>query len=449
MSLFVTLFAIYSIIMIGVGLSRRNGKEPTPKIVFFGERPLGSPSFALTVTASWFGAATFLITFQDAVRNGFSSLWTLGAPTVITLVLFIILTPKIRSLGHTSLSQFFNIHYGPAIASFVTALISIYMTLLAASQLSAWGLVAPLFDISPQNAIVTGTLCVVFYSAWGGFRSVIRTDRLQFILLSVAVLLLLLGAFLYSPGKTLSMGDFDFSNNLPLHLSSTLCFTLAWTISPIIWQRISASRSTRSARLGLSLSMILFSLLIAMLALAAIFWRPVLSSTQSPLFTIRQLTPVWMNLTIAIGIAAAIMSTADTALNTGALALQPFTEGRFERWSWLNLRGMGVILMGGVALWIALGHQSVLTLLGLAGELMSSALFIPGIYALLRGPGPRLAAGLSIFLGGVFAIISFIMQTSALKPASSWPVWPYSSLMGIGLSILGFAIGIIIKKRVD
>ncbi len=449
MSLFVALFTFYSILMIVYGLIRRKGTVLNNKTFFFGDRPLSAPSFALTVSASWFGAATFLITFDESLKNGLSSLWTMGAPTLITLALFIMLSPRIRSLGHTSLSHFFNSSYGPAFGAFVTLLVAAYMTLLAASQLSAWGRIAPLFDLDPEKAIIIGTLCVILYSAFGGFRSVIRTDRLQFFLLSAAALMLLSGALFFSPLKSIAATDLDFSKGLPGHLAGTLCFTMAWTISPIIWQRISASRSIGSARLGLSLSMILFSVLITCVALAAVFWRPALDPAQPALSSIRVLTPLWMSLIIEIGLAAAIMSTADTALNTGALALQPFGSRRLGIWSKLNLHGAGIILLGGLALWIALLHQSVLTLLGLAGELMSSALFVPGIYALIRGPGPGLAAALSMILGGGFAVISFFMQTSANQATHFWPNWPYSSLMGIALSLLGFIVGMAWSKWVS
>ncbi len=447
--MFIGLFAVYSLVMILIGIHGKKRIRPDGKTVFFGDRPLGVPAMAFTVTASWFGAATCLVTFDESIRAGFSSLWNLGAPTLATLTAFIVLTPRIKKLGHTSLSQFFHTHFGSGVAGFVTVVVAAYMILLAASQFSAWGQIAPLFDIEPRSAIIMGTLCVIAYSAFGGFRSIVRTDRSQLLLLSAAVLLLLLGALIYSPDARVTPQDFHFFTHLPRHLSITLGFTLAWTISPIIWQRISASRSVRSARQGLFLSMILFTLLISTVALSAILWRPAVAPGQSALLTVRQQIPLWMNLIIEIGLAAAIMSTADTALNNGALALHPGSGRRLSLWVKMNLRGAGVILLGLMALWIALRHQSILKLLGLAGELMSCALFVPGIYALLKGPGPSAAALLSLSCGGGFAVFSFIAQSSTGKLASVWPSWPYSTLIGIILSVLGFLGGMAWKKRIS
>lgn len=447
MSLFIGLFAVYSLIMLFIGLHGRS--RPDDDSAFFGERPLESLAMAFTVTASWFGAATCLVTFDEAIRDGFASLWNLGAPTLATLALFIALAPRIKALGHVSLSQYFSSRFGPGIAGFVTLVVAAYMTLLAASQFSAWGQIAPLFEIEPRMAIVTGALCVIGYSAFGGFRSVVRTDAWQLLLLGAAVLLLLAGALLYSPGAQVEARDFRLTATLPRHLSITLGFTLAWTISPIIWQRISASRSVRSARRGLSLSMVLFSLLISMVALSGILWRSATSPGQSALLAVRRQLPLWMGLIIEIGLAAAIMSTADTALNNGALALHPGKGNGLRWWKKMNLAGAGVILTGFLALWIALRHQSVLKLMGLAGELMSCALFVPGIYALLKGPGPAKAAALSLAGGGGFAVFSFIAQTSAGKLAAWWPPWPYSTGIGVVFSALGFCAGMIWSKRVS
>lgn len=446
MSLFLTIFILYILVLMTFGPGRKSAKKRDPGSVFFGIKPLGTLSMTATTTASWFGAATYLVTFDAATRTGFSSLWFMGAPTLFTLIIFILLAPRIRALGHISLPHFFREHYGPAFAAFVTLLIAGYMILLTASQFSAWGQIAALFEMTPASAIITGALCVILYSSLGGFRSVVGTDRLQFILLCAGVLLLLTAAFFTTPSPVLEKGDLDMTRDLGSHLSITLCFTLAWTISPIIWQRITACHSLQTARRGLSLSMLFFSLLIIAVVLAAIWWRPFLEPGKDALLTIRQRLPLWMGLLIEVGLVSAIMSTADTALNTGALALQPFTLKRgLKRWSALNLRGLGVVLLGLLALWISLRHQSILKLLGLAGELMSSGLFVPGMFALLRGSHHHLAGGLSLVAGGGFAVISFVMQTSQIT--GSWPKWPFSSLIGIGLSLLGYGLGLFVSRR--
>ena len=117
-----TALLIYFVLLIltGMLLSRKNINFDD---YFYAGRKLGSLLIFFTVTASWFGAASTIATLEDAVKNGFRSIWLLGVPTVTTILFFIMLNKKIRKTNFVSLPVLLKESYGPAVASLSSLLI--------------------------------------------------------------------------------------------------------------------------------------------------------------------------------------------------------------------------------------------------------------------------------------------------------------------------------------
>ena len=241
---------------------------------------------------------------------------------------------------------------------------------------------------------------------------------------------------------------FDFKKNFLIVLS----FTLAWTISPIAWQRIQAARTERSARLGLFAASGTFFLLYGIVVFIGMLSLPVFISQKLgvPLFSeiISSRTGVFFGGILFVAIVAAIMSTLDTAVNTGALSLtrdiyqQIFSSSK-ERGIVLVSR-LSTLFVGGVAFLVATRFQSILKTLGLASEIMAEGLFIPGVAMIFLKKKLPLAGFLSLLLGGGYSMLRFLCEVELLP--LSWPSWPYSVPYGLGLSLAGFVTGIVVEK---
>ncbi|MDH4257856.1 MAG: hypothetical protein OEV50_03515, partial [Candidatus Aminicenantes bacterium] len=159
-------------------------------------------------------------------------------------------------------------------------------------------------------------------------------------------------------------------------------------------------------------------------------------------------TGAFLSAVLFVAVVAAVMSTMDTAINTGALSLTrdvyqqifPSRQGKE-----VVLAGrFSTLLVGGAAFLIATRFQNILKTLGLASEIMAEGLFIPGIAMVFLRKRLPLAGFLSLFLGGGFSVVRFLCELDLLP--LSWPSWPYSVPYGLGLSLAGFLAGFAVER---
>ena len=240
------------LVVIGIFLSRKN---PDFDSYFYGKRKLGSFLIFFTVTASWFGAASTIATVNAAYKTGFNAVWLLGIPTFTTIFIFIIINKKIRETRFVSLPVLLEKYYGKPVAAFASFLIFFYMVVLAASQLVAWGkFVSAFIAENYEITVITGAVVVILYSYLGGYLSIVLTDGLQFLLLTLSLIYLVLFFKFKGSILTFKSTDFSFFADSYRNLLMTVSFTLAWVISPIIWQRIASARSEKASKRGLVMS---------------------------------------------------------------------------------------------------------------------------------------------------------------------------------------------------
>lgn len=433
---------IYFIILsfFGLALSKKNIDFDS---YFFGKRKLGAFLIFFTVTASWFGGASTIATIDDAYKKGFESIWLIGIPTILTIFIFVLINKKIREIHFVSLPIFLNKYYGKLVSSFASFLIFFYMIVLAASQFVAWGKFVSIFiDENYEVTVITGAVIVILYSYLGGYISVVLTDGLQFFLLTLSIIYLILS--LKNNIHYIQPSDLNIFSNIQYNILMAISFTLAWLISPIIWQRISSANTKKSSKRGLIISIIAFSILYILIILIAICLRkfPVNSNFFSNI--IKNSLPLSGSILVFIGIGAAIMSTADSAINIGALTLVKDVFNLKDKNKVIPFSKISTFISGSLAVLIALEFNSIIKTLGLASEIMAEGLFIPGMYALFFKKRKPFAALLSIILGGGFSIIVFINAYGLKLPI---PEWPYSLPYGLSLSLIGFLIGYFIDKK--
>jgi SSS family solute:Na+ symporter len=425
------------LVLIGAFLARKNINFDD---YFYAGRKLGSWLIFFTVTASWFGAASTIATLENALEHGFRSIWLLGIPTITTLLVFIFLNKKIRRIKFISLPILFGKSYGRTVAILASYLIFIYMVLLGASQFVAWGrFVSPILGTSQTTTILVGAFIVILYSYMGGYRSVVFTDGIQFFLLIVAIVCLM--HFFINKPIPFSSDDFNIFSNLHEHMLMTLSFTLAWIISPIVWQRIASAKSREASRRGLTLSIMATILLYGSVILIAISLRSLSNPNLGHL--IAHVLPQTTGILVFIGIAAAIMSTCDTAINLGALTLvKDILPGQSSRFL-IHRSQISTLVAGSLSALIALKFDSIIHTLGLASEILAEGLFIPGMVALFFKIKKPLAGLFSIGAGGGFAILVFLNSCGL---ALALPKWPDSLTYGLLLSLTGFGVGFLLEK---
>jgi len=454
---FLFLFAYFALILLaGIGFSRR---MRSLEDFFLASRKLSAGLIYLSLTAAWFGGTSILVSTDEAWKSGLSSFWLIGLPAVATvLILAVFLAGPLYRLSILTLPDLVELRYGRAVRYLSSVLIIWYMAVLAASQMVALGsFLVAFLGLSYFWSLVLGTAVVLLYSVFGGLRSVVVTDCVQFFLLAAGII----GLFAFLAGRTSfseisalagtlgKRGYFDFFLNIRENFLIALSFTMAWTISPIALQRILAARTLRGARRGLSATAATLFLLYGLVVLVGIFSLTLFSGQllSKPLVSeiIASKVGVFFGGILFVAVVSAILSTMDTAINTGALALtrdvyeQLFSSPRERA---VLVSRLATILVGGVAFLVATRFQSILKTLGLSSEILAEGFFVPGLAMIFLKKRLPLAGLLSLCLGAGFAVLSFLVAINVLS--LNLPTWPFSVPYGLGLSLLGFFIGLAI-----
>jgi SSS family solute:Na+ symporter len=428
---------------------------------FLAGRNLPAPLVYATLCAAWIGATSMLVTTDEAYAGGLGAFWIIGLPAALTVVIMAaFLAGRVRALLTLSLPDLIEERYGPLVRRLASALIIWYMILLAASQMVALGGFLKLFiGRSYLVSLAVGTGLVLFYSILGGFFTVVVTDFLHFILLSAGII----GLFITLAGRTTfdairttasalgRSGYFNFFSDPKRNGLVVLSFVLAWLISPIAWQRIQAARSVRHARRALWAAAGTFVLVYALIVGIGMMALPLFGGRRlgNPLmaeFVFSQPGTLIAGL-LFVAVLAAILSTMDTAINTGALSLAQDVFGAVHQRS----KGAGgradvlkgrlaTLCVGALAFLVAMRFTSILKTIGLASEVMAEGLFIPGLAMLFMKKRAPLAGLLSLVLGGGFAFACFLNGSGLL--ALGLPPWPFSVPYGLVLSLTGFLLGL-------
>lgn len=452
---FLLVLAGYFMLLLVVGIAFAR-KTRNLEDYFFASRNLRGALVFFSVSASWIGASSTLVTVDEAYYAGVSSFWVMGLPAILTTLGFaLILSGPIRRLPIVTLPDLVEMRYGPIVRHLVAFLIVWYMVLLGASQMVAMGrFMGGILGIPYLEALVLGSAVVVLYSVIGGFFSVTLTDALQFLLLSAGLIWLffvLLGRVSFSEvavtaGQLGKEGLWDFFKDWQKNALIVVSFVCAWLISPIVWQRIQAARSPRHARHGLLGAAAAFLLIYGIIVSIGILSLPLFPSGNLPEPLLTHLISVsgpLMSGVLFIAVAAAVMSTLDTAINTGALSLTRDVVQRLFRQGHgaqaLTVSRISTVLVAVLALLVASRLQSILLALGLASEILAEGFFIPGTAMLFMKRRVPAAGLLSVALGGGYAVVSFLCATGLVPLAL--PEWPFSVPYGLALSLIGFLAG--------
>jgi len=318
--------------VIGVSLYRKMVKSEID--YFLASRTFPAWVLAFSYDASWFGGASAIISADKAYQGGWSAYFVMGGPTIVSGIVLLFLAKRIRMFGPLSQPEMTEARYSRTARIIQSIIIWWYMTTWAASQMiGAANFVSGFFGWTYTAALFSVVIVVWFYCMFGGFKSVVTTDLGQFAWIIISLFIVLIADFKGSGGfgnvsrVVEQKGIENYYNifgNAKFSLFYIISFTFAWVISAEIWQKFSASRSVKDAQktsrgaLYINIPLYFFAVIIGMLGLAMFPEKP---EGHIMVAIIREYVPPFFAGISFAGLLAALMSTMDTALNTGSLVL--------------------------------------------------------------------------------------------------------------------------------
>lgn len=347
-------------------------------------RQLTLPLFVATLVATWYGGIFGVneITFNYGIYN----FVTQGFFWYVAYIIFaFFIAGKVAKYQSVTLPDLAGSMFGPKSAKVAAVFTFFYITPVA-YVLSLGLFLNMAFGISVWQGMLLGTLFTCLYTAWGGFKSVVFSDLVQFFVMCSAVLVVVL----YSVHD---FGGLSFLKaNLPAsHFSLTggngVMNTLIWgfialatLIDPSFYQRCFAAKNPEIVKKGVLISTAVWFCFDICTTAGSLYARALLPQAEPAeayFFYAVQLLPAGLRGFFIAGILAIILSTLNSFL---------FIASNTLSFDLLRNRFKNVVLSNRVALFavgaLAIGmsyllHGSFKEIWLTLGSYFSACLLVP------------------------------------------------------------------------
>ncbi len=395
-----------------------------------GNRNFATSTLAATIIATWISGSFFTVSVSQSYKEG---IWFLPAIIGGTLSLVIIarfLAPKMQEFfGHLSVAESMGFLYGKNIR-LVTAISSIAQSIaMTALQIKVFSTLLSYFlDFSPTTAVLISSFVVIFYSAWGGIKSVTFTDVIQFFTFGMFIpmfALFIWQTFGNNPEmihtfKTHPLLDYTQLLNYKDARFFPNFFMMLWFLIPSmsspLFQRALMAQNTKQIGASFYVATIGYgavALLTCGIGLLILSINHTLNPDNAIVYIIDNYSFTGLKGLTVIGIMAMVMSTADSWINTGAVifshdlckpfGIQPKNE--------LLISRLFSVFVGCVAVIMVLSTSSLFKLFSLQSNFYMPIVTAPLLLAILGFRSTSKAVGIGMISGAVGAILWKIYLT--------------------------------------
>lgn len=315
--------------------------------------------------------------------------------------------PKIRRAlpEGRSIAEFAEACYGVGVRRWVTLVSVGYMACFLAAELTAIGAITALLsDVPPALVIVGVALTTLVYTAVGGLRASLATDRWQAWLL--LALLLAVGSValwrLPAIPSEAALPSIPVASALSVALTLVIAVTAANLFHQGYWQRVWAARDDRSLGRGAWLGgamTVAVVMVIGGLGMLAAMSGISLGEPPMPFFALLTEAPAWLTLPALVLAVTLVASSVDTLQN--GIASLVVARSEQQGVSLVAARWVTVVVMIPVVV-IALQGLSVLRLF-LMADLLCAAIVVPVLLGLWQRMTPfaAIAGGVAGLLGAI------------------------------------------------
>jgi SSS family solute:Na+ symporter len=422
----VALYAGFLLFVTFYGLQRH--KQDDNNYILAG-RKLTLTGFVASLVSTWYGG--ILGVGEFTYLYGLSNWFVFGLPYYLYAILMAYwLAPKIRASGFLTLPDHMRKHYGQNNAT-ITAFLLFLLTIPAPYLLMNGLLIRSLTDLSLEGSMIIGGLFSLIYVYKGGFRNIVRSDKLQFIFMFAGFVLLFI---------TLNTAFFPFwqlPGSLPAsHLEPTggnsWGFILAWyiiaaqtLIDPNFYQRIYAAESPSLARSGILVSIVLWMVFDLLTTTTGLYAKVLLSPETNPANAFIALgdiaLPPLLKGIFFTGLLATVMSTLDSFAFVSAISLSRDFLSRVLTRRQVSIR-LALIIVTTLSVILAIALPSIISLWYMIGSLVMPVLLPPLLFSFFT----RVPIRKDVVLGGILG--AFVLALTGIALQHFFP-----KMAGLGL----------------
>lgn len=359
------------------------------------------PAFVAALVSTWYGG--ILGVGEFTYRYGIANWFVFGFPYYIFAIVFaLVLAHRVRKTERYSIpDQLYQVYDRKtgllgSVLVFFNSSPAPYVLMLAVllQVVTGWPLLP---------ALLVGTAVSVIYVFTGGFRAVVRTDVLQFLLMFAGFFILLL--FLIPVhGIAPFLSDALPASHLTLTGGNSWQYILVWffialwtLVAPQFHQFTLSARSPETARRGIYVSVACWFIFDSITTLSGLYARALLPDLAQPSMAFpllaEEVLPSVAKGLFYIGMLATVMSTTDgltfiAGMTAGRDILATLT-GRTDDASVTRYTQLGILFTAAFSIAAVLLFPSIISLWYVIGTLFIPPLLLP----LATSYYPRLAIG--------------------------------------------------------
>jgi SSS family solute:Na+ symporter len=372
------------------------------------------------------GGASTLVGGGLGYSNGISGAWLVIILGLGIAAVGLLISTDLAGLRAYTLGEVLTRRYDQYSGTVGAVVATVYALTIAVVQTISIGVVVSALSGMDQSlAILIGGVIVIAYTALGGMWSVTITDLVQWVIMTLGMLIAIPIALSQAGGMSGLRANLDPSFFDPTAIGGDriitwfLLYFLGLMIGQDIWQRVFTADSPKTAKIGnigAGLYSIAYGLATAFLGMIALVLVPGIDNPDFALPTlILERIPTGLAGLILAGFISAMMSTADAALLASSTLFTNDIYKRFinpnasqERYTFVSR--MGIVVMGVFMIAAAIWIGNVFDALALAYNILTGAIFVPIMGAFFWKGGTWQGALSSIIVSTIAVVVAMMIH---------------------------------------
>ncbi len=459
-------YAIFGLYMVGVlavgaHFYRRNESSED---YFLAGRTMGAGHVGLSIAATDVGGGFSIGLGGVGFTMGLAGSWLLFTGLIGAWLSAVLIIPRIKRIdaenGLFTYPDFLRLRYGDRVALLAAVISGLgYMAFTGGQVLAGAKLAAGTFLTKAPLGLRPVTFAVlliagitVLYTFLGGMKAVIYTDTVQWIVLITGLVAVTIPVTLSElgglsglraalPAKYFSLGNIE-----PVTFFNWMVSIIPiWLVGMTLYQRMYACRGKREAQKAWLIAGLfeypVMAFAGAFLGLCARVWFPLAEPEMGLPMLIADMLPIGVTGIVIAAYFSAIMSTADSCLMASSGNI---VNDIIERYilrdptpeQTIRLSQLVTLLIGVVAIAIAINFTNVLDTILYAYGFMVSGLFVPTLGAYFWKRSSRSGAFWGMLAGGTLTVALSSRLLHLPAPVAGLGLDP--TVYGISLSAVVF-----------
>ena len=359
-------------------------KETSERGFIYAGRKLTLPAFVMTLVSTWYGGILEIGRF--GYEYGIVSWLILGVFYYIAAALYAtVIAPKISTYSFGSIPELFDNYFGKK-ACIIAAIMMIFIASPAPYLKMLSIMIEYLYHIGPHYGILIATIISMIYTLRGGFRSVVRTDIIQFSMMYLGFIGILVYLYMTYGGYSFLVEKLpDSKLSFPGDLSwGYICawgfIALVTFVDPNFYQRSFSGASPTIVKKGIFTSIVFWFVFDLISILTALYSAAIITDVQySPFLDLVSIAlPPLLQGIFMVSMFAIVMSTIDSFIFVSGLTIgrDLLSYGKNKDKTVIHTK-IGIVISALFSVVLATFFENAIDIWYVTGSFAASSLLVP------------------------------------------------------------------------